>query len=221
MKIIYSAYQTPTENAEVLRRISVAQKSIDMQNEDGKWVKATINLQRDARTIGDKELPFIRDLAEECIKQAGKDDVVAIVNADICFVLGSYEKITEACKNHGAAFAHRWDFKRLDEPLKTEDQVGAGRWYCGSDFFCFTPEWWGKHNHNIPDMVLGREAWDMVFRRTIKETGGTEIHRMTYHEWHPSPWELNRDGLNGNIHNRNLAGEWIAAHGGDYYDWKN
>jgi hypothetical protein len=220
MNIVYSAYYTPTEDPEVLRRLEVAQRSIAIQDEGSKWIKADIVLSRDAISIGDGPLPFVRDLISECIKQSKPDDVIVLVNADICFCLGSYQKITEACLNHGAAFSHRWDFVRLDHPLLTEDEVGFGQWYCGSDFFCFTQKWWDENNHHIPDMVLGREAWDMVFRRTIKQSGGAEIHRMNHHEWHPSPWELNRDGLAGNIHNRNLASEWLAAHGGDYYDWK-
>lgn len=217
-RIIYVTSAVPNPDQQTQHRLEFAENSIKIQPEQ--WHKCKLQLKRNATSIGDGDMPFIRDMVECAMAEAGEDDIIVLVNADICFVKCATNKIRDAMESHDSAFAHRWDFGSIYNLLSTEEEVASGTWYYGSDFFCLKPEWWRKNNHYIPDMVLGREAWDMVFRRSIKLTGGTEIKNLIYHKWHPSKWETERETLSGNLHNRKLAGEWLAIHGGDYYDWR-
>lgn len=221
--IIWVTHQTPTEDKNVLRRQYFARLSIEEESKrhGDCWKECIQSYSRDARSIGDKDLPFIRDMIKGGMKMVeSDDDIVVLINADICVMPNITLKLREACVNGGASWGHRYDFKTIDRLLQNEAEMDRGQWYCGTDMFAMTKSWWDKYNHNFPDAVLGREAWDMMLRRTIRQNGGKECYKCTYHEWHESPWEVNRD-LAGNLHNRNLASEWLAANGGDYYDWKN
>lgn len=221
MKIIYVTHQTPTNDEEVIRRTSMAKQSIEEQlKKYGNWIICNPEYRRDATSIGDINLPFIRDMINAGIEIAEDKDIVLLLNADICLAPYATERIKNACESGGATWSHRYDFDRIDRLIESESEFDKGRWYCGTDLFAMRKEWWLKFGHIFPDAVLGREAWDMLLRRTMRENGGIEIKKISYHEWHPSPWELDRDGLAGNVHNRNLASAWIAEHGGDYYDWK-
>jgi len=224
MKIIWISHQTPTEDSDTLRRQYFARLSIENESKrhNNCWIECKQGYSRDARSIGDpKELPFIRDMIEGAMKLVeSEDDIVVLINADICVIRDITLKLKDACSNGGASWAHRYDCKRIDQLFENQSDLDNKSWYCGSDMFAMTRQWWNNHNHKFPDAVLGREAWDMMLRRTIRENGGIECFKCIYHEWHVSPWEVNRE-LAGNVHNRNLASQWLAANGGDYFDWKN
>jgi hypothetical protein len=215
-KIIYITFQTETDDSELISRISLAQKSIDEENLLHKnWV---INrkpiFSRNATTIGDKNLPFVRDMIETGINIAEDEDIVAISNSDICVLPNITLKIIDLCNKFGSTYSHRYDFKIITELLNTEDDVNKGEKYLGCDFFTFSKKWWIKNKDLFPDMVLGREAWDMIYRRSVKENGGAELDKMTYHQVHSSPWVV-YPHLRGNTYNRDLAYHWISVHGGD------
>jgi hypothetical protein len=76
------------------------------------------------------------------------------------------------------------------------------------------------HGDEYPDMVMGREACDMVLRQLIKRTGGVEIPQCIYHEKHPSFWEKvgNKESLPSNRLNRAMAKNWLAENGGEWND---
>ena len=223
MKIIWTSNQTPTEDRDAIRRQYFARLSIENESKrhNDCWIECKHGYSRDARSIGDpKELPFIRDMIEGAMKLVESDeDIVVLINADICVIPNITLKLKEACSKVGACWSHRHEFKRIDRLFENESELIGPR-HCGSDMFAMTRKWWASHGGKFPDAVLGREAWDMMLRRTIRESGGRECLKSTYHEWHLSPWQVDRN-LAGNIHNRNLASEWLAIHGGDYYDWRN
>ena len=148
-----------------------------------------------------------------------KDDVILIANADICFSPDIVGMILHNTERYGATFTHRWDFNSLTKHLNTEAEIGKGKWYCGSDLFAFTVEWWNRHQEIFPDMYFAREFWDMIMRNMIKRSGGVETHKSIYHEKHNSFWEQNRQCAE-NLHNKSLAQNWFDTYGGDWNDWK-
>jgi hypothetical protein len=221
INLVYS--QSPNADVQTSRRLVVAAKSRKAEMDSFPFWKSVdvTKLSRSAISLGDVPLPFVRDMVEKAFLCCETDDdIIAITNADIGFTPGITGLILEAVSRHGAAFAHRWDFSRVSRPATSEAEVKRARWYVGSDFFVFTRKWWRKHGGSFPDMVLGREAWDMVLRNLIKKTCGleAELHGVIWHERHPSPWEQQKDSA-GNRHNRALAREWIDKHGGDWNDW--
>lgn len=182
---------------------------------------------RSAQQIGDKPLPFVRELVELNLLNMEDPDIMVLCNADIGIVEGTTGRLLEAVRNHGCAFAHRWDFygaalaRRLP---RHESDLKQARWYPGSDFFAFSANWWRDNSPIFPDMIWGREAWDMILRNIMKRSAGPavesiELHNAIWHERHASVWEQNLR-LPGNEHNRRLATTWLARYGGSWNDWQ-
>jgi hypothetical protein len=211
------------------RRMAVAAKSWGLEYQTGYWDAAPFQLQdmtRNAVGIGDERpAPFLRDVIENAFPATIKPgDIIAFTNADVCFAPGLTGKILEKVSRYGAAFTHRWDFSRLEEPFAYAHLVRNGRFYPGSDAFFFSRAWWVDHGHELPDMLMGREKNDEVLRQLIKYHGGAEIDKAIYHEEHESFWERpgNKENNIGNIYNRNLAAGWFKKMGlaeNDFLYW--
>jgi hypothetical protein len=206
---------------ETARRVDLAQRSIELENEEsgGMWVKCDFTPPRTASDLGDGDLPYVRDMVEAGLELCSDGDYVALINSDICVAKEATKRIVYGCSNFKAVYSNRMDFVvRVDHPNASCESISSGRKHIGTDFFAFTKDWWATNGDKFPDMVLGREAWDMVMRRIIKSSGGLEIHNCFYHEWHSSPWEQDRESRPANLHNRALADQWLAVNGGTYYD---
>lgn len=175
---------------------------------------------RSALDVGDhRQLPFVQDLVDMGCKMAGSKGAVVLSNSDVCLSTDFAELAAVALSEHGAFYTHRWDFDRLDKELPDED-IRRGKWYPGSDCFGFTTAWWMEHGEEYPDMLMGAEFVDSVLRQLIKKHGGTELHRVVYHERHTSYWErpAHRITNPANAHNRALARAWFKANGTDDLD---
>lgn len=161
-----------------------------------------------------RPLPFMRDLLFYGAGEANPSDIIVVTNTDTCFAPGLAAAIRKHVRKHGAAYAHRHDFPRLTIPLEA-DEVKRGKWYPGSDLFAFTPQWWGTHAGDLPDMIVGAEFVDCVLRQFIKKHGGVELVHAIYHERHASAWE--RPGVRevdaANCWNKVLARKWFAENG--------
>lgn len=222
-KIVHTWADFRPENSafdsELDRRLSVARRSWKQEYDFGKcWKSAEFTKDvssRDSRAIGDPMgVPFLRDIIEHAERIAVNDnDVIVYSNADVCFAPGLTGHILDHCRRNGCAYTHRWDFfRRITEPFVSDGQVRTGKWYPGSDVFCFTVGWWQQHRDLLPDVIIGREKTDEVMRQLIKLSGGDEIEVCNYHEKHPSFWEQPEpfEKNPGNIHNRRLARKWFA-----------
>lgn len=229
-KLVHVWTQPDHPTGETLRRITLARQTWDEEDEatGGMWLRARytpglFNSGRDP--IGDPiPMPYIRDLIEHGLREARPvSDVIVVSNADVCFTPGITGLIIDAVRSRGACYAHRWDFARLDRPLRSEAQVKRGRWYAGSDLFAFSRAWWGQNGAELPDMIVGREHVDEVFRQLVKRTGGAEIPAAIYHEKHESYWERPdvRSTNPGNRHNRRLARKWYlrTGYGPNDHEW--
>ena len=183
----------------------------------GLWVRGEFVPERDGRSLGDAPVPFIRDMLQSVERGAKDDDILLIVNSDIGICPGITGEILDACETYGSCYAQRHDFSKLDRRALNEVEVAIGRKYAGADLFAFKARWWKKYQSYFPDMLLGREAWDMIMRDLIRSTGGIELHNAIYHEMHDSHWWSNR-GCAGNEHNKRLAAEWLASNGRQW--WK-
>lgn len=215
-----------------VRRMGVARDSWAQERAFGqRWLETRfpVNRARTSREIGDDHpVPFIQDmLAHGARFCRHEDDVIAWTNSDVSFAPGLTGHVLEKCARHGAAFTHRWDLHdaELRRPFAHEGDVRRLRWYPGSDAFFCTLRWWRQNGADFPDMVMGREHNDEIFRMLIKLRGGvdTEIEGAIYHEKHASFWESEEAFKTnaGNLYNRRLAREFYARFDmkpGDY-DW--
>lgn len=224
---VFSYVGTPEESD--VRRLRVAHASWQFEMLRGRrMAEARIpgaSLPRSTATVygENKPAPYYRDLIEPLIPQMRMQDVLIICNADVGVTPGFTGWVIEALERHGAVFTHRWDYDLpIEKPLKSEAQVCDGAWYPGSDCWAFTKAWWLSWGDRFPDMAMGREAGDMIFRNLIKLGGGVEIPAAIWHEKHPSFWEHwgNRETLPSNVRNRILATDWLKENGGIWNDGK-
>lgn len=226
----YADFRDAPMDEETYRRHDLARRSWRMEYEVTHcWAPVETvknDARRDGRAIGDSALPFVRDVIDAAVARARKgSDIIALTNADVGLTPGVTGKILEACRRHGAAFTHRWDFYRLTKPLISEQEISYGAWYPGSDAFFFTVNWWRDHGGELGDYVMGREHWDQALRFLIKYHDGVGIERGIYHEKHASAWEQPdlRDVLPGNLHNRALFQKYadaLGVRGSDWIWWK-
>jgi hypothetical protein len=208
-------------DSETDRRMKFAHSTWEPEYRTGRWINAEftkLHAFRHSGDVGDpRPVPYLRDMIIHAVRHArDHKDIIAYTNADVCFVPGLSGQIYDVTARTGAAYTHRYDFyKPFERPLRNEAAVARGHWYPGSDAFFFTVEWWLEHQHEFPDMVIGREHVDEVLRQMIKRHNGLEIPASIYHEKHASFWEHfgNRDTNPGNLHNRVLARRWFLKTG--------
>lgn len=214
---VWSAYATTGETA---RRTDLARTTWATEGANGLWRACPFTANdhwRESSDVGDVHpMPYVADLIDHAAALGPRpNDIIAFTNADVCFTPGLTGWILDKVPRHGAAFTHRWDFARLNQPLASEAAVKRGAWYPGSDAFFFTAAWWRAHGAEYPPMILGREQCDEVLRQLVKRHGGVEIAGAIYHEKHESLWNStgqHRDNK-GNQHNRKLARQWFVKNG--------
>lgn len=204
------------------RRVRNAQASWDQEyaNAGGRWFRTEfpIGRNRTSKEVGDpKPVPFIADMVNHAVPYCRKDDdIIGWTNSDVSFAPGLTGHVLEKCERYGCAFTHRWDFPALSRPFLSEAMVRRGKWYPGSDAFFFTLRWWRQNAADYPDLLMGREHNDEIFRTLMKKTAGVEceIEAAIYHEKHASYWEVpeNFKTNPGNNHNRALAHAWFKKH---------
>ena len=214
--------------AESHRRMCTARDSWLTEYQTGRWIECPISadqLKRDSSTVyGDpKPAPFYKDVIDIAAAKLRPNDVIVLSNADVGVVPGFTGQLIDAMRRSPAVFTHRWDSDhRIDSPPVSEDQVQKLNWYPGSDCWAFRVSWWLEWRDQYPDMMMGREAGDLILRHLVKNHGGIEIPVAIWHEKHPSYWEHHglRDSLPGNQHNRVLATQFFYQFGGDWNDGK-
>lgn len=210
---VFSAYE-PTD-PEVVRRVHLAQQSWKRLP----WVEKPARDADMPRLFHEegKALPYLRDVFDFAVSNLQPGEIVIHTNSDIH--VRSDACIQVACTLQGmdALYCFRRDFPRLDAPLHDEDFV-KGHDYSGHDMTAFRAGWWQAHRVKMPDMLVGREAWDPCLRILIDQTnpgGHTRLNDLIAHERHGSYWEnpANRYRLKGQKLNLALAKAFMLAHG--------
>ncbi len=210
-----------SENA---RRMGVARASWNQEAETfpGIWLRTEFPIERarTSREVGDpRPVPFIIDMIEHAAKFCqGPDDIIGWTNSDVSFAPGLTGRVLDKVERYGACHTHRWDLHgaNLERPYLHDGSVRRLQWYPGGDAFFFTLDWWRRNGADYPDMLMGREHNDEVFRQLVKLRAGikAEVEASIYHEKHASFWESpeNFKTNPGNIHNRKLAAAFFARH---------
>lgn len=167
---------------------------------------------RSSKDMGDpRPVPYLRDVLDYGLKYARQEDVLLYANRDICLTTGAPERIIKAVQENGVAVAWRRNFipkhGRLYKHSTNAKRDG------GVDLVFVSPGWWMEHRDKIPDMFLGRECWDWVFRIIAEEQHGKSIYvdDVAYHEPHSGQfWKQNKKTNPGQAHNRGLAKVFFA-----------
>ncbi len=155
-----------------------------------------------------RELPFVRDLIDKC-KWKKPNDFIMITNADTVFCQDTglmFCAYLYGSPGINAIYSHR---KNFDKPIRkqlTFDQLmKRGEKFVGIDLVCFSKQWWTENQDNYPDLLLGCEGWDWVFKFLIKRP---TFYEVIYHEQHGTPEWLN-DRKYGISQQWNRANCWL------------
>ena len=222
--LLYSEFEAKDE--EQAKRNAFAKDSWQFHLSNADFIEIPVRdgeLKRSGADLGDKPVPYVKDLFDAGCAYAMPEDIVVYANRDIGFTTAAPERILNGVKiGQGITVCpRRWPLPngRLYKSVRNCKHDG------GFDVMAFTPAWWLVHRETkMPDMLIAREGWDTVFRTIAEEwadhkelldhvtDGPPEWNRslaytddVCWHWPHESEWETKRTSLPGQIHNRRLA----------------
>jgi hypothetical protein len=164
-----------------------------------------------------RAFPLLRDVFDFAGRDKRISDILIYTNADIHVRSDCSAQVALTLQGTDACYCFRRDFPRLNSVL-ADDAFATGEDYPGHDLTAFRVGWWQQYRSEMPDMVVGLEAWDPCIRVLIDKTNPDKdvtLHDLIAHERHSSYWEKaeNRYRLNGQKHNIALAKAFLAANG--------
>lgn len=165
-----------------------------------------------------RSYPYLVDLIDFGSNLSEPNDLVIFTNTDTCVVTNCALQVAAALQDSIACYCYRRDFNHdFHEPIP-DDVVPRGDNYVGSDLYAFRVSWWLANRKEFPDLLIGHEAWDPIFRHLIDTTNlgrPTILRNLIYHRRHGSRWEnpANRYRLRGQQYNLTLAARWMKQHG--------
>jgi hypothetical protein len=191
-------------------------------------------LQRTSDVVlGDKRrLPFIKDMIEYIMDWSFPEKVKAylasmkipepqmvstirdseclimLTNADTCLCSDVSRILADGEPLSDLIYSHRRNFTRFPKRLLSSVDIAArGDKFHGVDMVAFTPRWWMENRDRYPDLVLGCEGWDWVFKYW---PGAMQAPDCVYHEYHYPPyWMAHRDSP-AQRHNKREIWKWAA-----------
>jgi hypothetical protein len=211
---VYTSYAPSDPDA--VRRNATAQKTWTRQP----WKElpvADAELPRMWEEKG-RRFPYIRDLFDIGVQECADEDILVYTNADIMVRGDCCALIAEALQGSDALYCYRRDFHhRVLEPIRDDEYV-KGMDYAGSDLKAFRAIWWRAYREDMPDMLIGNEAYDPVLRTLIDETNKgnqTQLRDVICHERHASYWEnpVHRYKLRSQLYNLGLAKHFFLTRG--------
>lgn len=161
---------------------------------------------RNATVLGStRKLPFLHDVID-CAGDLTTDNLIILTNADTGLVCDWEDHIPFRIMD-GVKWANRRDWSRRARGVDFETNKRLGKPSAGIDLVAFDWKWWdSKGRFEIPDLVLGCEGWDWIFKFS-----GNRIDDIIFHETHEIPiWFQNRKEI-ANRYNRMLCHEWASA----------
>lgn len=198
-------------------RVNLAAQSWEAEYQRGPWHQHRVHVFDDLPRTSNSEfgeergVPYVKDMLREGMRKTKSDsDIVVLTNSDIGFTVGMTESLTRLVGAKGAAYAYRFNF---DGPqiARSQVQTAAGGYDGGLDLFAFTRKWLKEHFDSLPDMVMGRTMWDLVYRDLVKKTGGGELYGSIWHQRHKSFW-TQMPTTPGNDYNTAIAKDWASKH---------
>lgn len=109
--------------------------------------------------------PFVKDVLRlSCLRAKSPDDSILLTRHD--------SQLEGMPKLESPYYSRR--ITRSEKGDKTESHI---------DLFCFTKQWWLDHQHEYPDMVMGRDPyWGRILSELMKLNGGQEVRGVCWRE---------------------------------------
>lgn len=167
-----------------------------------------------------RALPYMKDVFDKGIEKAADNDICIYTNTDVQIRSDVLKHVEIVLKQSDALYCFRRDFPPKTGIVPDANYV-HGHAYSGSDLYAFRARWWRQQRQNMPDMVLGAEAWDAIFRLLIERTNKNKqvfiadviAHEKDGFSWWEKP--ENRYRLYCQRYNLGLAREWLRVRGID------
>jgi hypothetical protein len=230
-KIILTYSEFAPKDDEQAKRNAAAEESWQFHFGNADVIELPVfesDLPRSGRDMGDKDVPFVRDIFDFAVSRAMPEDIVAYINRDIGLTSHSPERLLAGVeRGNGVTVCPRrglFPSGRLYKSVRNHKHDG------GFDIMAFTLAWWENNREAMPDMLIGREAWDTVFRTIAEEWADDRqlidhvsdspkdwnkskayTDDVCWHWPHDSEWDAGRTTLPGQIHNRELAIKFFEA----------
>jgi len=219
---VHSVYQP--KDPEVAEAQKWAQKSWDWHFQTAQFIDTP---------HFDPSMPTIRTLLDFGCQRALPEDIVVYANSDAGLSTHAYERIVAGVeRGRGVTcIGHHTVGESLMGPIKNLTHLKQPG---GIELVAMTPQWWKLHREKMPDMHIGREAWDSVFAVLAEEWADghalpdvsnsenwakSRAHtpNVCWHKDHFSQWQVERHKPGGTqAHNRALARAFFQERGNAY-----
>ena len=216
---VHSAY-TP-KDPDVRHAQAAAQESWKWHFQTGDMI--------DLPHVSDK-MPTIRAVLDHGCAHALPEDIVVYANADAGMTTHAFERIVAGvARGRGVTcIGNHTVAKSFTNPVKNLTNLKQPG---GIEMVAVSPAWWRLHRDKMPDMYIGREAWDSVFSVLAEEwadghalsdvsaadlwrTSKAHTPNVCWHKEHMSQWQQERLGMGGTQeHNRALARAFFKERG--------
>lgn len=232
-KLIFVYYVNQTSDPDEIERNRIARASWDYHFSQGEFIEMPVckeDLSRTSFSLGDsRAMPYVRDLFDWGFAHAMPEDVVVYCNRDIGLTANAGALLLAGvARGRGITCCQR---RRIDpKPGRMYKDLVNCATDGGFDVFSVTREWWKNFRDKMPDMLIGREAWDTCLR-TLAEEWADGIPRLSrvsgspaqwdkskaytdhvcWHKNHLSNWITERNTSAGQLHNRRLGKIFFAA----------
>lgn len=217
MKLLHAVntYVSPNKDEQSRNERAMATWRALYSRHPGVFVPAYLEKTiRSSLDIGDsRDLPYVKDVIENAFESGNNqdDDVCIWTNMDSCLVWETVENLFMWFSDHECCYSNR---RELDKVPKVQfDQAGLMERSDkseGVDLVAFTRKWWTEHKDNYPDLFVGSEGLDWIFRFMMEKEA--RIREVVYHIQHQVPqWYIQRRTSQANLHNRKLCLEWVNA----------
>lgn len=169
---------------------------------------------RSSLDVGDTAwVPFLRDILDFGCAHALEEDVVAYTNLDIAFTSRMPEQVIAKAQEHGVCVV--WRRTMPYDPAYLMKSCRNGLQDGGVDFVAVTPAWWREHREKIPDVLIGGDRWDYIFRTYAERVAGPSCYLADgcCHAPHPSFGSRNGHDTPRQKHNKVLALQFFTEIG--------
>lgn len=215
---------------ETAARVDLAARSRRFLFEQFDAVELTVPMGRLRRSFA--EFPFVRDLFDLGVEAAMPEDAVVYTNDDVGLTVDAPARIYAGLERGGGiAMCPRRVYTNPRPLVRSVKNCPTDG---GIDVVAFRPDWWAANREAMPDMVIGRDAWDTVLATIAEEKAdGLKVKStfpgfpdewwkskaycddVCWHQPHFSPWQRLRGSDSPGAYNRDLAREFFRARGNE------
>jgi predicted GH43/DUF377 family glycosyl hydrolase len=151
---------------DTMERHLVAKENWRQFHEGNCWINTPMEpsvFGRDSRTVmkDPVRVPFLKDVVRNAGMRCRDEDVIVLTRSDT--IMG--DTVAAGVYTQNPCFARRAIVEK-----------GQRFWHPNADLFAFTKDWWRKHQHEIPDLLMsGDNYWSRVMLELFKAHGATEL----------------------------------------------